>query len=73
MGESNKLTDLRRIVQEVNSARDLQSVLDIIVERVQQALTTEVCTIYLFNPKTDRFQLMATEGLNQSCKGVTTL
>nr|WP_237445829.1 phosphoenolpyruvate--protein phosphotransferase [Sinobacterium norvegicum] len=73
MDEGNKLVDLRRIVQEVNSARDLQTVLDIIVNRVQQALRTEVCTVYLFNAKTNRYQLMATEGLNQSCKGKVTL
>ena len=37
---------LRRVIQEVSRAGDLQSVLEIIVERVQSAMQTEVCNIY---------------------------
>mgnify|MGYP001146828594 FL=1 len=38
---------LRRVIQEVNRAGDLDAVLDIIVERVKDAMSTEVCSIYL--------------------------
>ena len=38
---------LRSIIQEVSRASDLESVLDIIVERVRTAMNTEVCSIYL--------------------------
>ena len=34
------LNTLRRIVQEVNSARDLAAALDIIVQRVREAMGT---------------------------------
>ncbi|ROR98848.1 phosphotransferase system enzyme I (PtsP) [Sinobacterium caligoides] len=69
----DRLSQLRRIVQEVNSARDLHSVLDIIVEQVRDALKTEVCSIYLLNPDNNRHQLMATKGLNRDCLGKVSL
>lgn len=72
-GAVDRLTQLRRIVQEVNSARDLSSVLDIIVSRVQSALNAQVCSVYLLNPKLNRHILMATEGLNQSYLGKVSL
>ena len=59
------LNTLRRIVQEVNSARDLAAALDIIVQRVREAMGTEVCSVYLLNPDIGRYVLMATEGLNK--------
>ncbi len=48
------LSILRSLVQEVNSARDLQEALDIIVSRVQKALGTEVCSVYRLDPATSR-------------------
>ena len=36
---------LRRVIQEVNAARDLGTALDIIVERVQKAMGTQVWTM----------------------------
>jgi phosphotransferase system enzyme I (PtsP) len=67
------LSILRNIVQEVNSARDLQEALDIIVSRVQKAMTTEVCSVYLLDPATNRYILMATEGLYQEAVGQVSL
>lgn len=58
------LNSLRSIVQEVNAASDLNSVLEIIVSRVKQAMKTEVCSIYLRDNQS-QFVLMATEGLNK--------
>jgi phosphotransferase system enzyme I (PtsP) len=63
------LDSLRRIVQEVSSAEDLRSVLDIIVSRVREVMGTEVCTIYLHDPNEDRYVFMATEGLNKDMIG----
>ena len=57
------LSILRSLVQEVNSARDLNEALDIIVSRVQKAMNTEVCSVYLLDPASNRYILMATEGL----------
>lgn len=62
------LNALRSIVQEVNAAADLNSVLNIIVCRVREAMNTEVCSAYLRNNLSE-FVLMATEGLNKSAVG----
>jgi phosphotransferase system enzyme I (PtsP) len=64
---------LRAIVQEVNTASDLAAALDIIVHRVRDAMGTEVCTVYMRDPHTDRFVFQATEGLNQSQVGRVSL
>ncbi|MDX1635545.1 MAG: phosphoenolpyruvate--protein phosphotransferase [Marinobacter sp.] len=67
------LSTLRSIVQEVNGARDLQEALDIIVSRVQGAMNTEVCSVYLLDPETNRYILMATEGLYKKAIGKVSL
>lgn len=67
------LNTLRNIVQEVNAAKDLQEALDIIVTRVQEAMSTEVCSVYLLDPESNRYILMATEGLYKSAVGKITL
>ncbi len=61
------LQTLRRIVQEVNSTRDLNQVLEIIVQRVKKAVNADACSIYLFENNT--FTLLATEGLNKELVG----
>ena len=64
---------LRRVIQEVSGAGDLQSVLEIIVERVQIAMQTEVCSIYLKDKELQRYVFMATRGLNAEAIGKVTL
>ena len=64
---------LRAIVQEVNTAKDLNDALEIIVRRVRDAMGTEVCTVYMRDPHTDRFVFRATEGLNQELIGNASL
>lgn len=66
------LNSLRSIVQEVNSARDLPSVLRIIVTRVKAAMATQVCSVYL-RDRDKSYTLMATDGLNESAIGVVRL
>ncbi len=61
------LHTLRRIVQEVNSTRDLNQVLEIIVQRVKKAINADVCSIYLL--ENNSFSLMATDGLNTELVG----
>lgn len=65
----NMLESLRSIVQEVNAADDLQSVLDVTVAQVKSTMGTEVCSIYLREPTLHRFIFSATEGLNKSFVG----
>ena len=67
------LSILRSLVQEVNSARDLNEALEIIVSRVQKAMSTEVCSVYLLDPASNRYILMATEGLYKDSVGKVSL
>ncbi|MCL6270383.1 phosphoenolpyruvate--protein phosphotransferase [Sansalvadorimonas sp. 2012CJ34-2] len=67
------LSTLRRIVQEVGTARDLQAALDIIVRSVRLAMCTDVCSVYLYDDDADRYTLMASEGLNRKAIGRVTL
>ncbi|MGR1219762.1 phosphoenolpyruvate--protein phosphotransferase [Metapseudomonas otitidis] len=63
------LNTLRKIVQEVNAAKDLKAALAIIVQRVKEAMGSQVCSVYLLDPEAKRFVLMATEGLNKRSIG----
>ncbi|MCG8474988.1 MAG: hypothetical protein MI784_05885, partial [Cytophagales bacterium] len=63
------LSTLRRIVQDVGTARDLQAALDIIVRSVRLAMCTDVCSVYLYDDDSSRYTLMASEGLNRKAVG----
>jgi len=63
------LDTLRRIIQEVNAAKNLDAALAIIVKRIQRAMATHVCSVYLFDQATQTYVLMATEGLNPKFVG----
>lgn len=67
------LTTLRKIVQNVGAAKDLQTALGIIVHSVRVEMQTEVCSVYLYDEDSRRYTLMATEGLNQDAVGKVTL
>ncbi len=58
---------LRRIVQEVNLANDLEQALDVIVRRVKSVMNVDVASVFLKND--DEYVLMATDGLNQDAIG----
>lgn len=63
------LSTLRSIVQELNGINNLQEALDTIAARVQTAMKTEVCSVYLYDDKSDCYMLKATEGLYKSAVG----
>lgn len=63
------LGNLKRIVQEVSNAGDLDQVLAIIVSRVKQAMQVDVCSVYLLDLSADDYVLMATDGLNPQAVG----
>ena len=67
------LDTLRSIVQEVNSAPDLDAVLGLIVARVHSSMGTEVCSVYLADSEDGRLRFMATEGLNRAMVGKLSL
>ncbi|WP_114417249.1 phosphoenolpyruvate--protein phosphotransferase [Marinospirillum perlucidum] len=64
---------LRKIVQEVSSARNLDTALSIIVRRVRKAMNTDVCSVYLLDSKQGRYVLMNTLGLNAAAIGHASL
>jgi phosphotransferase system enzyme I (PtsP) len=63
------LDTLRRTIQEVNRAPDLQRALDIIVTRVKQAMVADVCSVYLVDTDARQYVLMATDGYNPHAVG----
>ncbi len=67
------LSNLRSIVQEVNSADGLKEALEIIVRRVREIMGTEVCTVYMLDPATNRLVFQATQGLNKTAEGLISL
>lgn len=69
----NMLDLLRKIVQEVSAARDLQTALSIVVRRVRKAMNTDVCSVYLMDSRQERYVLMSTLGLNIAAVGQVSL
>ena len=67
------LTILRGIVQRVNTARNLDAVLRVIVHDVRGAMEADVCSVYLHDPADEAMVLMATEGLNCESEGTVRL
>ena len=63
------LESLRRIVQEVDNAPDLEQALAIIVRRVKEAVGADVCSVYLNDYDNRRHILQATDGLRQAAVG----
>ncbi len=60
---------LQRIVQEVNASPDLGKALNVIVHRVQRAVNTDVCSVYLTDFETREHVLQATVGLAPEAAG----
>lgn len=60
---------LRRIIQEVNGARNLDVALSTMVRRIRKAMLTDVCSFYLFEPELEQLVLMETIGLRTQSVG----
>ncbi len=60
---------LRRIILEVNGARNLDAALSTMVRRIRKAMRTDVCSFYLFDPDLDQLMLMETIGLRTQAVG----
>ena len=67
------LEELRRVVQEVSAVSDLSLALEIIVDRTQAIMASEVCSVYLFDEKSKRYVFRATRGLNKQAVGKISL
>ena len=59
------LDTLRRIIQKVNAAPNLQEALRIIVTQIKAAMGVDVCSVYLADFEREQYVLMATEGYHQ--------
>jgi phosphotransferase system enzyme I (PtsP) len=58
------LETLRRLTQAVNDADSLDEALVLIVAQVRAAMSTDVCTVYLHDKRSQKLVFRATEGLN---------
>lgn len=67
------LEKLRKIVQDVDSAPNFTAALDVMVTSVRETMGTEVCSVYLLDDKSNRYVLVATDGLNPESIGVVSL
>jgi phosphotransferase system enzyme I (PtsP) len=63
------LESLRRIVNEVDNAPDLEQALAVIVGRVKEAVGADVCSVYLNDYENRRHVLQATDGLRPEAVG----
>lgn len=63
------LKTLRRIVQEVNAAHHFGEALQIMVQRIREAINTQACSVFLLDHRLEQYVLMATEGLNDQLIG----
>ena len=67
------LAQLQHIVQEVAAAPAFHDALRIIVQEVCDALSIEVCSVYLKTPDGQQYLFAANEGLNPGSVGKSTL
>lgn len=63
------LTILRHIIQEVSGAQDFREALDIMVQRIANALATQACSVFLLDRRHGEYVLVATQGLNPAAVG----
>lgn len=63
------LNMLRKIVQDVRSAKDLKAALNTLVLRVREEMGVPVCSVYFWDNEANQFDLLATEGLNKRAIG----
>lgn len=60
---------LRRIVQEVSTAPNLDKALAIVVRRVKETMGVDACNVYLKDTVDDSYVLMATDGFKPEAVG----
>ena len=63
--KSTMLVVMHRIIQEVHASDTLKQALDAIVHHVKRALNSDVCSVYLNNPKSQQLTLMASNGFSK--------
>ncbi len=71
--KSHGLAVLEDIGALIGHSHDLQETLENIVKIVAERMGTEVCSLYLFDPKDERLTLWATTGLDRAAVGKVTM
>jgi phosphotransferase system enzyme I (PtsP) len=71
--KSHGLAVLEDIGALIGHSHDLQETLENIVKIVAERMGTEVCSLYLFDPKDERLTLWATTGLERAAIGKVTM
>ncbi|VAW87616.1 FIG001592: Phosphocarrier protein kinase/phosphorylase, nitrogen regulation associated [hydrothermal vent metagenome] len=61
---------LRRIVQEVGAAPNLQGALDVAVAHIKNNMSADICSVYLLDKNSNEYVLMSTDGIDASYVGV---
>ncbi len=67
------LPRLRKIIQQVNRATNLQQALDLITKSVSKTMSTDVCSVYLMDNLTNKLVLSSSQGLNKQLIGQISL
>ncbi|MBQ8708606.1 MAG: phosphoenolpyruvate--protein phosphotransferase [Succinivibrionaceae bacterium] len=67
------LTLLRKIIESVIAAPSLQEAMRNLVAKTKESLNADCCSIYLAEPKENRFRLASSDGLLAEAIGKTTL
>lgn len=71
--KSHGLAVLEDIGALIGHSHDLQDTLESIVKIVAERMGTEVCSLYLFDPKDERLTLWSTTGLERAAIGKVTM
>ena len=53
----------RKIVKEVNNTTHLDEALSLVVKRSRSSMGADACSVYIYDTQTDRFILMAVDGV----------
>ncbi|MFA6058575.1 MAG: phosphoenolpyruvate--protein phosphotransferase [Taibaiella sp.] len=64
---------MQRIIQDVNAAQSAQEALHIVVTRVCEAINVEACSIFVLDPTSQRYVLIASQGFKPGVDGVISL
>ncbi len=63
------LVNSRQLVNEVNNTKKLDEALSLVVKRTKSSMDADACSVYLNETQTDRYLLMAADGLNPDVVG----
>jgi phosphotransferase system, enzyme I, PtsP len=53
----------RKIVKEVNNTTHLDEALALIAKRTRSSTVADACSVYIYDPQSNRFVLMAVDGM----------